>query len=383
VNQRAERLEELRRHAAIISDSNDAVILHDLEGTILAWNRGAQEIYGYTEAEALGTNVRELVAEPDRETALSLIQRVSHGETVPSFELQRIAKDGRILDVWLTTTLLTHDDGKPAAIATTERDITERKRTEEAIRKLNAELENRVLERTAQLDAANKELEVFVYSVSHDLRAPLRAIEGFSRLTLEDWQGRLDQAVVENIERIRAAASHMGELIEALQTLSHVDRREMANQTVDLSAAARRICDKLAQIDPDRSVSVTIEDGLNVEGDVGLVEVILENLLGNAWKFTSNEQNARIEIGAKCHNGERVIFVRDNGAGFDPTYADKLFAPFRRLHTTSEFPGTGIGLATVKRAVGRHGGRCWLEGDVGCGATACFTLPSDGKMIRG
>jgi two-component system CheB/CheR fusion protein len=140
VNQRAERLEELRRHAAIISDSNDAVILHDLEGTILAWNRGAQEIYGYTEAEALGTNVRELVAEPDRETALSLIQRVSHGETVPSFELQRIAKDGRILDVWLTTTLLTHDDGKPAAIATTERDITERKRTEEAIRKLNAEL---------------------------------------------------------------------------------------------------------------------------------------------------------------------------------------------------------------------------------------------------
>jgi PAS domain S-box-containing protein len=382
VSQRVENLEELRRYATVVSDSNDAVILHDLEGTILAWNRGAQETYGYTEAEALGINVRELVAEPDREAALSLIQRVSHGEIVRSFELRRIAKDGRILDVWLTTTLLRHDDGKPAAIATTERDITERKRTVESIRRFTVELERRVSERTAQLDAANKELEVFVYSVSHDLRAPLRAIDGFSRITLEDSQGRLDQAVVENLERIRAAAAHMDELIGALQTLSHVDHREMGRQTVDVSAAARRICSGLAHSDPDRNVAVTIADGLSVEGDVGLVEVILENLIGNAWKFTSKEPQAQIEVGTLSHRGEPVIFVRDNGAGFDPTYVDKLFSPFGRLHTTSESPGTGIGLATVKRAVARHSGHCWLDGAIGRGATAYFTLPADRRRAR-
>ena len=169
----------------------------------------------------------------------------------------------------------------------------------------------------------------------------------------------------------------MGEMMEAMLALSRVSRGEMDLHRIDLSSAAKRICAELAESDPDRHVVVTITDGLTVEGDAGLVDVILNNLLGNAWKFTAQVPQAQIEVGSLDCDGERAIFVRDNGVGFDPTYADKLFSPFSRLHSVAEFPGTGIGLATVQRAVARHGGRCWLEGEVGGGATAHFTLPSE------
>jgi signal transduction histidine kinase len=254
---------------------------------------------------------------------------------------------------------------------------------EEQLRALNAELEGRVLARTRELVAVNRELESFAYAVSHDLRAPLRALDGFSQAVLEDCADQLDAEDADYLERIRHAAQHMGELIDALLTLSRVGRREIELTTVDVSGAARRIAAALAESEPDRQTEVTIDDGLTAQADARLLDVILENLLGNAWKFTSGRSPARIEVGSLMQDGDRVFYVRDNGAGFDPAYTDKLFTPFQRLHTDKEFSGTGVGLATVQRAVTRHGGRCWLEGKVDHGATAYFTLPTEGGAASG
>jgi PAS domain S-box-containing protein len=372
-----EKVEDLRRLATVVSDSNDAVIMHDLDGKIMAWNRGAQETYGYTEAEALGKNVREIVAGPDREAALTLIQKIKQGEIVKSFELRRLAKDGRVLDVWLTTTLLRDVIGNPMAIATTERDITQRKRAQEEIRELNAGLERRVIERTTQLEAANKELESFAYSASHDLRAPLRSIDGFSQILLEDYADKLDAAGQDALKRVRAAAQRMAELIDDMLKLSRLTRSEMRLETVGLSAMAHAVLDELQRTQPGRQVDCVIAEGIVAKGDTQLLRAVLENLLGNAWKFTGKQKNARIEFGMFQRDGETAYFVRDNGAGFDMAFVNKLFGAFQRLHTAGEFPGTGIGLASVQRIIHRHSGRVWAEGALAQGATFYFTLPEE------
>ena len=372
-----EKAEDLRRLTTVVSDSNDAVIMHDLDGKILAWNRGAKESYGYTEAEALGKNVREIVAEPDREAALTLIQKIKQGEIVKSFELRRLAKDGRVLDVWLTTTLLRDEIGSPVAIATTERDITERKLAEKEISELNAGLERRVIERTTQLEAANKELEAFSYSVSHDLRAPLRSIDGFSQILLEDYTDKLDAAGRDALKRVRAAAQRMAQLIDDMLKLSRVTRGEVLLETVGLSAIAHAVLDELQRTQPERQVDCVIAEGIVAKGDTQLLRAVLENLLGNAWKFTGKQGYARIEFGKTQCEGEITYFVRDNGAGFDMAFVNKLFGAFQRLHPIEEFPGTGIGLATVQRIIHRHGGRVWAEGALAQGATFYFTLPED------
>jgi PAS domain S-box-containing protein len=372
-----QKLEELSRMATVVSDSNDAVIMHDFDGKILAWNRGAQETYGYTEAEALGRNVREIVATADREAALTLIQNIKQGKLVRSFELRRLAKDGRVLDVWLTSTLLRDEKGQPVAIATTERDITERKRTEEEIRELNTGLERRVIERTTQLEAANKELEAFSYSVSHDLRAPLRSIDGFSQVLLEDYADKIDAAGQDALKRVRAAAQRMAQLIDDMLKLSRVTRSEMRLETVDLSSMAHAVLDELQRTQPNRQVDCVIAEGIVAKGDTQLLRAVLENLLGNAWKFTGKQGYARIEFGRSQRDGETAYFVRDNGAGFDMAFVNKLFGAFQRLHTVEEFPGTGIGLATVQRVIHRHGGRVWAEGALTKGATFYFTIPEE------
>ena len=223
-------------------------------------------------------------------------------------------------------------------------------------------------------DAANRELEAFSYSVSHDLRSPLRAIDGFSQALLERYEARLDDKGADYLHRVRNAAQRMGELIDALLQLSRINRMPLTRRRVDLSEVARGVVDELARQSPEREVACAISDGLVADADGGLVRVLLDNLIGNAWKFTARTEPARVEVGADRPDGETVYFVRDNGAGFDMTYASKLFAPFQRLHSTSEFTGTGIGLATVHRVVDRHGGRVWAEGEVGRGATIFFTL---------
>jgi light-regulated signal transduction histidine kinase (bacteriophytochrome) len=235
-------------------------------------------------------------------------------------------------------------------------------------------LENEVARRTAQLQTSNKELEAFAYSVSHDLRAPLRAIDGFSKVLLDRSAGALDETGRGYLDRVRAASQKMSLLIDDLLQISRVTRQEMRISQVDLTALATSIATELQESDPERAVEWVIDAGLTARGDEALLRVALSNLLGNAWKFTSKNHTARIEVGAIQDNGAMVYYVRDDGAGFDMRYAGKIFGAFQRLHSTGEFEGTGIGLATVQRIVQRHGGQIQADGIVGQGAIFRFTL---------
>jgi signal transduction histidine kinase len=242
------------------------------------------------------------------------------------------------------------------------------------IERINADLEKRVRERTAQLEYTNAELEAFCYSVSHDLRAPLRAIDGFSQALLEDFPESVPAEAQRYLGRIRASTQRMGQLIEDLLNLSRVSRVELQKQPVNIGELARQVAGELRSREPQRKVEVTIWDGMEATGDARLLRAALENLIGNAWKFTSKVEAARIEVGVLRDGGKATFFVRDNGAGFDMAYASKLFAAFQRLHAASEFAGTGIGLATVQRIMHRHGGRVWADAKVGEGAVFYFTL---------
>jgi signal transduction histidine kinase len=243
-----------------------------------------------------------------------------------------------------------------------------------ALQQAHDELEQRVQARTAELATINKELEAFSYSVSHDLRAPLRSIDGFSQALLEDCADKLDSNAQDHLQRVRRAAQRMAALIDDMLNLSRVSRSAMHRENLDLSAMAKTIAAELQEAAPERRVEFVIENGLTVVGDSHLLRAAMENLLGNAWKYTSGHPCARIEFGKTRENGKSSFFVRDDGAGFDPRYADRLFGAFQRLHTTAEFPGTGIGLATVQRIIHRHGGNIWAEGVIEKGATFYFTL---------
>ena len=256
-------------------------------------------------------------------------------------------------------------------------ELSDRRRAEEEVLRLNAELEQRVQTRTAELEAANAELESFAYSVSHDLRAPLRALDGFSQILLDDYGLQLDEKGRGYVERIRAADMRMGALIDALLELSRLSRGGLSRERLDLSEMARHLAAEVTEAEPGRHVEFAIADGLEANADRTLVVALLANLLGNAWKFTAGRETARIEVGAEEVGGEQAFYVRDDGAGFDMAYADKLFGAFQRLHSPAEFEGLGIGLATVQRIARRHGGRIWAEGAVEQGATFWFTLPAD------
>jgi light-regulated signal transduction histidine kinase (bacteriophytochrome) len=240
----------------------------------------------------------------------------------------------------------------------------------------NAELEQRVRDYAAKAEAATKELEGFCYSVSHDLRAPLRSVDGFTHALIESSHAKLDTVEREYLQRVRAASHRMGRLIDDLLHLSRVGRREMRVQETNLSDLAVSVSRELQKSEPSRHVDFVITPELYGKGDERLLKIVLENLLGNAWKFTGKTQGARIEFGRALKDGVEAFYVRDNGAGFDMTYADKLFTPFARLHGANEFPGTGIGLAVVQRIINRHGGRLWAEGELNRGATLWFALPA-------
>ncbi|MEW6353975.1 MAG: PAS domain-containing protein [Pseudomonadota bacterium] len=287
---------------------------------------------------------------------------------------------------WLGTSTNINDQKRTAEMLRQARDDLEQHVQERtrALSELNAALgkeiaerkrvEREITERNAQLEAANKELETFSYSISHDLRAPLRHINGFSQALLEDYADKLDEQGRNYLDHVRAASRRMAQLIDALLDLSRVTRAEIHRVAVDLSNIAENISDNLRITRRDRRVGFVIQPGLHADGDERLLRIVLENLLGNAWKFTEKHGSAQIEFGALEQDGERIYFVRDDGAGFDMAYSDKLFGPFQRLHGASEFEGNGIGLATVQRIIHRHGGRIWAEAAVEKGATFYFTL---------
>ncbi len=254
------------------------------------------------------------------------------------------------------------------------RDITEQRRIEAALAAANSELERRVAERTAELTVANRELESFASSVSHDLRAPLRGIDGWSQAVLEDCGPQLDEQGCTYLKRVRSETQRMGELIDGLLELSRVTRAPMKRETVDLTAMAQELEASLHAGQPERVVDFVIAPAMVAPGDAVLLRAALQNLLHNAWKFTGKRPRARIEVGCTSEPGRTVYHVRDDGAGFDMRYAGKLFAPFQRLHSLDEFMGTGIGLATVQRIIHRHGGKVWATAEVDQGATFYFTL---------
>jgi two-component system sensor histidine kinase/response regulator len=252
-----------------------------------------------------------------------------------------------------------------------EREVKEQN---EQIRKLNEELEQRVKERTVEFESVNKELESFCYSVSHDMRAPLRHIEGYTRIFLEEHGAIIPREGQEYLEKICNATKRMGTLIDDLLNLSRITRNNICIDQIDLSRMAQEISSELAAAFPERQVTITIKPGIRAEGDANLLRIVMENLLYNAWKYTRKKESAEIAFGETETDGERVFYVRDNGAGFDMAYYDKLFGAFQRLHNVNEYEGTGIGLATVKRIIQRHGGKVWGEGKIDAGATFYFTI---------
>ena len=311
----------------------------------------------------------------DRDGQTFLLQR-----TQDRLRFKDAEKQGAILNAMPAQVALLADNPPSGTIVmhvdvTPARKASESQRAKEEILRLNADLESQLAERTSALEAANRELEAFDYSIAHDLRAPIRHIEGFTTMLLEDYGEQLDARGRQCLEKVQSAGKRMELMVGDLLALSLVSRSKLDRSDIDASALAQLVFANLHEAEPAREIECVVGPSLRVNADLGLLRIVLENLIGNAWKFTGKQAVARIEFGCILQDNVPTFFVRDNGAGFDQSYADRLFAPFQRLHSQSEFKGTGIGLATVSRVITRHGGKVWAEGVVDQGATFHFTLP--------
>lgn len=378
------------------------IMLLDSRSVVVDCNRHFAEIFGVQREQYYGINILERLPEGDMRN--SLAAAISDSKAL-NYEGPYVSVlSGKRVHVSVSIERVT-----PDLLIIITLDITKRIEAEKKIIRLNSELEERVAERTAQLQASNRELESFCYSVSHDLRTPLRGIDGWSLALAEDFEPILDEQGRKYIDRIRVETQRMGQLIDDLLKLAQISRYEMERSAVNISEAADRVADMLHEREPERTGSFIIQPGLTTYGDAGMIEILLTNLLDNAWKFTEKTPAPRIEFGklattdpqrpvqktgttgpqirlsadhprkmqpqaAVEHDGNQIFFVKDNGAGFDMSHSSKLFGAFQRLHKSNEFPGTGIGLATVKRIIHRHGGEVWAEGAVNQGATFYFTL---------
>jgi PAS domain S-box-containing protein len=347
---------------------NIMVIMSLKDRRIIDVNENYTYFTGYSRQEVIGQNAAEFNSWVDDDSHNRILKTFKEEGRVRGEEVLFRRKSGDMHTALLSIELI-NIGGEPCML-TESIDITRLKQAEEKLNQTLANLE----QSSARLAATNKEMESFSYSVSHDLRSPLRSIDGFSQALLEDYKDRLDEHGQEYLNRLRSASQKMGELIDGLLKLSRLTRSEMHQETVDLSTLAEEITTRLQETQPKRRAKFVIGNGLTARGDPQLLRVLLENLLGNAWKFTSKIPQAKIEFGSNNNGNRKVLFVKDNGAGFDMAYADKLFSAFQRLHDTTEFPGTGIGLATVQRIINRHGGSIKAEGAVGKGATFYFTL---------
>jgi PAS domain S-box-containing protein len=379
VSARKEAEEELRKQAELLSLAHDAIIVRDALGRVIFWNRGAERTYGWTAAEAFGRITHHLL-QTKFAVSLETVDATLKERGEWEGELTHSTRDGRTIVVASRQSLRRDQHGAPAAILEINRDITDRKHAEQEIRKLNEELEQRVIERTGELQVVNKELEAFAYSVSHDLRAPVRHIAGFTELLQKHADPVLDEKSRHHIGMILDSANRMGTLVDDLLAFSRIGRAETQKTTVKLDQLIKNVIAEMAPDTQQRKIAWCVGDLPICYGDPAMLRLVFGNLVSNAVKFTRTREQAEIEIGSLNHKpDELVVFIKDNGVGFDMKYKDKLFGVFQRLHSQESFEGTGIGLATVQRIVHRHGGRVWAEGSVSNGATFYVAFPKHGK----
>ena len=361
--------------AAIVQSSDDAIIGKNLQGIVTSWNAGAEKMFGYSAEEMVSRSITVLIPPDRKHEEADILGRISRGERLKNIETVRVTKSGRLIDLSLTISPIRDAAGRIVGVSKVARDITDRKRADEELRQLNEELEKRIQERTAELEGTNRELEAFSYSVSHDLRAPLRHIEGYVELVVRHAGETLNEKSRGHLRTVSESVSEMGKLIDDLLDFCRMGKVEMRQVSVSLDQLVGETIAGLERDLEGRNVVWKRGPLPAVQGDPSLIRQVLVNLLSNAVKYTRPRNPAEIEIGcAGEEDNEVVIFVRDNGVGFDMKYAHKLFGVFQRLHHADEFEGTGVGLASVRRIITRHGGRIWAESILDHGSTFFFTL---------
>ena len=367
--------ESLRLNTIVLNQIKDHVTITDLNGDIVYVNQAEIDSQKKPREKLIGANIDIFGESLDRGAKQREIREMTIRNGTWSGEVINYNADGQELIFYCRTQVVYDEHDKPIALCGISTDISEQKQAEEEIRTLNEKLEERVKERTAQLEAANRELDAFTYSASHDLRGPLNRISGFSEALLEDHSAQLDPQGKDYLRRITNSSRQMGELIDDLLKLSKVSQHQISHEPVELSALVNVCLKELQAREPGRQVETIITSGLVAKADTALIRIALENLLNNAWKFSASKELTRIEFGSTTQEGKEVYFIRDNGTGFDMKHAEKLFAAFQRLHDAKTYPGTGIGLSIVSRIIHRHGGEIWAEGEPGKEACFYFTLP--------
>jgi PAS domain S-box-containing protein len=359
----------------LVNYTNAPLIVWDHDLLIVRFDQAFEEMTGWSKAEVLGKKIDLLFPENSKKESLDYIITAAKSEKAEVLEVPILHKEGTIRTVLLNSTTIYDSDGKTAIATIAQgRDITDRKQVELEISKLNRKLEKRVLERTANLEAANRQLEAFSYSISQALLTPLQAIERLCDTLKENYQAKPDDTEKNYLEQMYKEIKRMGQLINDMMKLSRLNRTAINRQSVDVSKMAREITEAYRQKYPGRAVVVTVEKNILIDGDELLLKIALGNLIDNAWKFTAPKEHAVIKFGTTLKDGKTALFIKDNGVGFDVAHVSKLFNAFHRIDSTSDFPGTGIGLATVQRIVDRHGGEIWADGKPGKGATFYFTL---------
>jgi PAS domain S-box-containing protein len=379
VNATQQRLQESEMSLeAMINVAGSALISIDEDQRITLFNRQAEQLFGYSARDVLGHSLNMLLPEQFREAHQKHIAEFSKKNIQKRMALDRpdvfgLRKNGEVFPVEASISQIVLGNKKIFTVALT--DVTQRRQTERELEAYRSHLEEVVEGRTNELREKNSELEAFSYSVAHDLRAPLRSITSFSQILLEESAEKLSEEELDNLSRVVRAGQHMAELIDGILDLARIGRSQISQADVDLSVLATQAKKRLSQDDPQRKVVWDIQPGLVVRGDAQLLGMMMNNLINNAWKYTSKKPQAKISFGVLNQRGKKVFYVRDNGAGFDMKHAQDLFSVFRRLHRAEDYEGTGVGLATVKRIVHRHGGMIWAEAAVGEGAAFYFTIP--------